>query len=190
MLGRRGFADRARRLARRGLAGRGLAGPGLWALAIVPELALGAIAFQLAGRHGPALVAMLINLAVCLRFALTLRPGRVPLITRYARCDRMGLPAECEGYTRRLTLAWTVLLGCFALLHALAILDLWTTAPVARWQSIAFVLLFLGEHVLRSLLMPQFGLATPWRTLSAIWRASARLQARSQTRHPERPHAA
>jgi uncharacterized membrane protein len=172
MLGRRGFADGARRLA----------GPGLWALAILPELALGAVALHLAGRHGPALVAMLINLAVCLRFALTLRPGRVPLITRYARCDRMGLPAECEGYTRRLTLAWAVLLGGFVLLHALAMGDLWATAPVARWQGIAFALFFLGEHVLRSLLMPQLGLATPWRTFSAIWQSSMQ--------RGERPHAA
>lgn len=170
--------------ARRGSAGDGRSwtGPALWALAILPELALGALAVWLAGRHGPALVAVLINLLVGLRFARTLRPGRIPLITRYARWDRMGLPVECEGYTRRLTAAWAGLLVGFALLHALALLDLWPTAAVARWQGMAFALFFLGEHVLRSLRMPQLGIATPWRTFAAIWQAS--------TRRGEHPHAA
>ncbi|TCH98018.1 hypothetical protein EJV46_12465 [Roseococcus sp. SYP-B2431] len=161
--------------------GRSWAGPALWALAILPELALGAAAVWLAGRHGPALAAILVNLVVGLRFALTLRPGDVPLITRYARCDRMGLPAECEGYTRRLTAAWALLVAGFALLHGLTLLDAWPMAAVARAQGIAFVLFFLGEHVLRSLVMPQLGLATPWRTFSAIWQAS--------TQRPDRPHA-
>lgn len=159
---------------------RSWSGPALWALAILPELALGALAVWLAGRHGPALVAMLVSLAVGLRFALTLRPGRIPLITRYARCDRMGLPAKCEGYTRRLTAAWAGLLAGFALLHGLAVLDLWSTASVAHWQGIAVTGFFLGEHVLRSLVMPQLGIATPWRTFAAIWQASRR----------EQPHAA
>lgn len=154
--------------------GRSWAGPALWALAIIPELALGAAAAWLAGRHGPALVAMLLNLAVAVRFALTLRPGRLPLITRYARCDRAGLPPEGEAYTRRLTWAWTGLLTAFALLHGLSLSDLWPMAAVARGQAIAFVALFLGEHVLRSLVMPQLGIATPWRTLAAIWHSSTR----------------
>lgn len=154
--------------------GRSWVGPILWALAILPELALGGLAAWLAGRHAPALVAMLLNLIVGLRFALTLRPGQVPLITRYARCDRMGLPPECESYTRRLTLAWAGLLAGFAALHGLALLDLWPMAAVARAQGIAFAGCFLGEHVLRSLAMPQLGIATPWRTLAAIWQASTR----------------
>lgn len=160
--------------ARRDHAGgrRSWTGPALWALAILPELALGAATVWLAGRHGPALLAMLINLAVAARFALTLRPGNVPLITRYARFDRAGLPPEGEAYTRRLTIAWTVLLLGFALLHGLAMLDAWSTPSVARGQAIAFAALFLGEHVLRTLVMPQLGIATPWRTLAAIWQAS------------------
>lgn len=154
--------------------GRSWTGPALWVLAILPELALGAAAAWLAGRHASALVAMLLNLAVAGRFALTLRPGRVPLITRYARCDRAGLPPEGEAYTRRLTSAWTGLLLGFALLHGLAMLDVWSMTAIARSQAIAFSALFLGEHVLRTLLMPQLGIATPWRTLAAIWQASTR----------------
>ncbi|WP_424813358.1 hypothetical protein [Roseococcus sp. YIM B11640] len=170
--------------ARRGSAGDGLSwtGPAIWALAIVPELAFGALAFWIAGRHGPALLAAAINLVVCLRFAMTLRPGQVPLITRYARCDRLGLPPECEGYTRGLTSAWAWLLAGFALLHALAMADLWPMAAVGRWQAIAFTGFFLGEHLFRSWRMPQLGIATPWRTFQAIWRAS--------TRRGEAPHAA
>lgn len=162
--------------------GRSWTGPTLWALAIIPEILLGALAVWFAGRHGPALVAMLINLLVALRFGMTLRPGAVPLITRYARCDRMGLPAECEGYTRRLTAAWTGLLAGFALLHALALTDLWSTATVGRWQAAIVMGVFLGEHALRSLVLPQLGIATPWRTFAAIWQAS--------TRRGEHPHAA
>jgi uncharacterized membrane protein len=146
----------------------GRAWPALWIGAALLEVAAGGVAVWLAGRHGPALLAVLINLAVCLRFAATLRPGRVPLITRYARFDPQGLPAECEGYTRALTLAWAVLTAAFALVHAGAVLDLWSMRLIALLQSAAFLTLFLGEHPLRAWLFPQLGRVTPWRTVRAM----------------------
>jgi uncharacterized membrane protein len=146
----------------------GRAWPALWIGAALLEVAAGGVAVWLAGRHGPALLGVLINLAVCLRFAATLRPGRVPLITRYARFDPHGLPAECEGYTRSLTLAWAALTALFALVHAGAFLDLWSTATVSLLQTAAFLTLFLGEHPLRAWLFPQLGRVTPWRTVRAM----------------------
>ncbi len=142
--------------------------PAFWIGAVLLEVAAGGVAVWLAGRHGPALLAVLINLGVCLRFALTLRPGQVPLITRYARFDTAGLPPECEGYTRRLTAVWAVLLGAFALVQAGALLDLVTTRAASLVQGAAFLALFLGEHPLRGRLFPQLGPVTPWRTLRAM----------------------
>src|SRR5690606_33016828 len=52
-------------------------------------------------------------------FGRTLRPGRVPLITRIAAameaCEPAELAPRLQHYTRRLTLAWAVLLGALAL---------------------------------------------------------------------------
>jgi hypothetical protein len=71
-----------------------------------------------AGAAGRPILAVALNALVALRFAWTLRPGAVPLITRYARADAMGLPREAEGYTRALTALWAGLIGAFALAQA------------------------------------------------------------------------
>ena len=143
--------------------------PALWLVVLGLEALLGLGAVWLAGQHGPALIAVALNLFLVARFAMTLRPGRVPLITQYGRADPIGLPARCEFYTRGVTAAWAVLLAGFALVHAGAMLDLWHTADVALAQTIACTALFLAEHPLRSRLCPETGIATPWRTLRAVW---------------------
>lgn len=142
--------------------------PVIWIGAVLLEIAAGGLAVWLAGRHGPALLAVLVNLSVCLRFGITLLPGRVPLITRYARFDEAGLPPECEGYTRGLTVAWTGLLGLFATVHSGAFLDLWSNRAVSAVQGAAMPLFFLAEHPVRGWLFPQLGRVTPWRTLRAM----------------------
>lgn len=143
--------------------------PALWLGALALELAAGGVVFWLAGRHGPALLAVAVNLAVCCRFLVTLRRGSVPLITRYARSDEAGLPRECEGYTRALTAIWAGVLLLFAVAHAAPMLDLSTTGQVSVAQSVVLTALFLAEHPLRSRLFPQIGRATPLRTLRAMW---------------------
>jgi uncharacterized membrane protein len=140
----------------------------IWLGLLVLELAAGGVLLWLAGRHGPALLAVMVNLTVCARFALTLGPASVPLITRYARFDEVGLPRECEGYTRALTGIWAGLLGLFALLHAAAALNLWTTRAVSAVESFALLALFLGEHPLRGWLFPQIGRVTLRRTFRAM----------------------
>jgi uncharacterized membrane protein len=145
-----------------------VSGSALWLLAVAAEILVGGVLVWWAGRHGPALVAVLVNLAVALRFWITLRPGRVPLITRYARCDAAGLPPHGEAYTRALTAAWGWFLAGFALLHGLAALGWWTTATLSLLQSAAGLALFLGEHAWRSRRLPELGRATPWRTCRAV----------------------
>ena len=143
----------------------------LWLLAWLLEGLAAMLAVWLAGRHGPALLAVLLNLVVCLRFAVTLRPGEVPLITRYSRFDGVPAASRCDAYTRRLTAAWAVLLGLFALAQAGAVLDLWTTRQVSALEGALLLLLFLAEHPLRRRLFPDLGKVTPWRTLRAMRRA-------------------
>jgi hypothetical protein len=101
-------------------------------------------------------------------FARTLRPGQEPLIARYIRFDDRRDPAECAGYARGLTLFWAVVLALFAVVEV--------AAPLAGidpglWPEAAMLVLFLGEHVVRSLLFPAGGIAWPTQTLGAILRA-------------------
>jgi uncharacterized membrane protein len=142
--------------------------PAIWLGAVVLEVAAGSVLVWVAGQHGPALLAAALNLAVCVRFALTLRDGSVPLITRYARCDEAGLPPECEFYTRLLTGIWAAVLLVFAVAHAAAALGLWATRDVSFVQSAALLALFFGEHPLRGWLFPQIGRVRPMRTLRAM----------------------
>ncbi|MDN3568389.1 hypothetical protein QWZ14_28755 [Paeniroseomonas aquatica] len=148
--------------------------PGVWLVALGLEFAVGGLATWLAGQHGPALLGTAANLLVAWRFAATLRPGAVPLITRYARHDPAGLPPRAERYTRRLTAAWAILLGLFALAHAAATAGLWPLPAVSLTEAVLCTAGFLAEHLLRSRLFPELGRATPWRTFGAIRAAGAR----------------
>lgn len=80
---------------------------------------------------------------VAAAFARTLREGRVPLVTRIAAALRgtapAALPPAEQGYARRVTLAWAVLLG------ALALADLWLAlhATPEQWSWLANI----GDYV-------------------------------------------
>ena len=114
------------------------------------------------------------DLLLCAHFGATLWPGREPLISRYTRHDFGRLPPECVGYTRGLTLLWAAVFAALAPLHAVLLLGLPPLMPpmdgtVVMGGTVAALLaLFLAEHVVRSLRFPQFGIATPARTLRAI----------------------
>ncbi|MCO6417999.1 hypothetical protein JYK14_17795 [Siccirubricoccus sp. KC 17139] len=146
--------------------------PVLWLIALALELAVGSVAVWLAGTKGPALVGLGVNLLVALRFAVTLRPGAVPLITRYGRHDPAGLPVRAEPYTRRLTLAWALLLGLFALAYAVQMLGVWTVSMISTAEAMACTAFFLGEHALRRRLFPELGHVSPGRTLRAVFQAA------------------
>ena len=91
-------------------------------------------ALWLAGRFPGVLLytpPVVINLALCVLFARTLRPGREPLITGFARLGRGGqLAPDLARYTRTLTLAW----ACFFVLMATISITLAVTGPLAVWS--------------------------------------------------------
>ncbi|MFC3126474.1 hypothetical protein ACFOD4_15530 [Pseudoroseomonas globiformis] len=167
--------------------------PGLALLIGLPALALGAsrrqspafrlalaavaVAAALAFATAPSILAVLLpsfgHALLALHFGLTLLPGREPLITRYTRHDFGYLPPECAGYTRALTALWTLLFALLVPLHAMVMLALppfETADPGLVYAALLgfMLLLFLGEHPVRSLRFPQHGVATPARTLRAI----------------------
>lgn len=118
------------------------------------------------------------DLLLAAHFGATLRPGQEPLISRYTRHDAGSRLSECAGYTRGLTWLWTLLFLAAAPLHAAALLGLPpfqapASAPLVLGVTGAVMLaLFLGEHVIRTLRFPQFGIATPARTLRAVLAAT------------------
>jgi len=157
-------------------AGRHLPRP-VW-LALAAAAAACALAWPLLRPLAPQRLAGLLppagDLLLCAHFGATLRPGREPLITRYTRHDFGRLPPECAGYTRALTLLWASLFAVLAPLHAVLLLGLpplgapLDSGTVLGGTAAFMLVLFLGEHVIRTLRFPQFGLATPARTLRAI----------------------
>lgn len=95
---------------------------------------------------------ILIDTALALVFAASLRPLREPVITRFARMEHPTLPAELTIYTRRLTLAWATLFA------AMAIVALWLAlrGSLEAWSAftnlVSYLLvaaLFAGEHAYR-----------------------------------------
>ena len=119
------------------------------------------------------------NLALAWHFGSTLGPGREPLITRYTRADFGHVPGVLVGYTRRLTLAWTVFFLAFSAANALTLAGLGPPAgPIAAANLALSAVFFLGEHVVRAMLFPGLGPVGPGRTLRAIWRADVASHAR------------
>lgn len=100
-----------------------------------------------------------IHAALGLLFGRTLLPGRKALISAMAERVHRVVTPDMAAYTRRLTAIWT---GYFALMTGLS-LGLFLAAPLTAWSlfanlltPIALGLLFVGEHVLRYWLHPEF----------------------------------
>jgi Predicted membrane protein len=120
---------------------------------------------------------IVIDLALCGVFASTLRHGREPLISRFARAEQGTLTPELTRYTRNLTRIWS---GLFMLMALFA-------AGLARWGSfaawsvftggISYALigaLFLGEYGYRRWRFPHYRHAPPWTLLRTIRRTGWR----------------
>jgi uncharacterized membrane protein len=115
------------------------------------------------------------NLMLAWHFGATLRAGREPLISRYTRADHGHMPAELVGYTRRLTMLWTLFFLAFSAANAATLAGFGPPAGASAVANVALALLFfLGEHAVRAARFGHLGPAHPWRTLRAIWRADAR----------------
>ncbi len=92
-------------------------------------------------------------------FGLTLLPGKVALVTRFARVIHGQLPPKIERYTRRVTWAWTLF---FLILAGVATL-LYVGASRERWSLFVNVLtplviaaMFAAEYLVRRLSFPDF----------------------------------
>ncbi len=104
-------------------------------------------------------------------FAGTLRPGRTPMISRFARMEQGELNEELSAYTRRLTAVWSAFfLGMAALAAGLA-----AWAPLQVWYVHTFFVsyaliaaLFLGEYLYRRWRYPNYRHAPPWELLRNV----------------------
>ncbi|MCK6427179.1 MAG: hypothetical protein L6Q75_19135 [Burkholderiaceae bacterium] len=140
-------------------------GQRLLALALAAGLAL--LAWRLGQGGAPALAPQWlylaqhagIHVALGLFFGRSLRPGRQALISALAERVHRGLTPALAGYTRRLTAVWT---GYFAAMASLSVL-LFLFAPLEVWSAfanlvtpLALAVMFVGEHLLRYRLHPEF----------------------------------
>lgn len=122
---------------------------------------------------------LLINSALMIVFALTLRRGSMPLVERLMRMEYFGsgLPAALVRYARNLTRVWV---GYFAGI-VLGSLVLAVRAPLESWSLFANVLsylfvalLFLAQYAWRLWHYRQYGVFMPWDTLRCIARMPPR----------------
>jgi uncharacterized membrane protein len=139
------------------------------ALGAASSLALGALVI-LAWRGGGLSLALLcvtqhvaIHAALATTFALTLRSGREPLVTALARRVHGQLTPDMATYSRKVTVAWVAYFVAMGVLS----LTLFVFAPFEVWATFAnfgtpvsIALLFVGEHVWRYRLHPEFERAT------------------------------
>lgn len=135
------------------------------------------ISHELSGAWIATLLPVFIHCALFMLFAATLRPGRIPLISRFAQIEQGELSAELRTYTRRLTVIWCAF---FAAMAALA-LGLAAWAPVDFWflhtsvtSYLLIAMLFLGEYLYRRWRYPHYSHASPWQLLRNIRRHGLR----------------
>lgn len=136
-------------------------GPTLLACALV--LALVATVVARGGVEDIHLMYVLqhggIHAALAWVFGLTLRDGRVPLITALAERVHEHVTPAMRAYTRRLTQLWA---GYFLAMIGVSF-ALYAAAPWPWWSlfcnvvtPLAVVVLFVGEHVWRRVVHPEF----------------------------------
>ncbi|MDF1749507.1 MAG: hypothetical protein P1V34_11615 [Alphaproteobacteria bacterium] len=120
-----------------------------------------------------ALPPVLIHGWLAWMFGSSLLPGREPLIRRFSRLHRHGLPPELEVYTRRLTVLWTTMLSVMTVL-SLA-LGLFADPHLWSWSvNIAMPVfaasMFLLEHAYRGIVYRHLGQNSPYHTLRTLLR--------------------
>lgn len=109
-------------------------------------------------------------------FGGSLRAGRTPMITVFARLVHPTMTPAIESYTRAATWAWTVYFGCIASLSVL----LFLLAPIKVWSVFAIVLgipllalMFIGEYAVRCMVLPPEDRAGPLDAIRAYRQASS-----------------
>lgn len=111
-----------------------------------------------------ASILALIWLAVV--FGRTLRLGQIPLVERFARVGSPVMTPEFCIYTRRLTCIW-----CGYFIFAAVVSGLANYAPVSMgvFIWIGSIVLFVGEHRLRSKFFPGQNFPSLLRQIRDTW---------------------
>jgi uncharacterized membrane protein len=125
---------------------------GAWLGFLGFALATGALTGLGDGIYALYLPPLALTGLACVGFASSLRPGATPLVTRIATLANGPLPPAIAAHTRRVTIAWTILLA--ALLAITLALTVW--GPRAWWSLFTnFItyalmgLMFIVEFVYR-----------------------------------------
>lgn len=136
---------------------------GRWGFAAAAALGVGGFTLVFLGEAGDpnrlyVLQHVAINSVLCGWFGSTLRGRGLPLITQFAQRVH-PLKGHMLAYTTQLTRIWTAF---FALVVAVSVV-LYLTRPFSDWSLFANVLcpvmvglLFVGEHLVRYRLHPEF----------------------------------
>lgn len=86
---------------------------------IVPAVALAIVTAMTGDARALLAAPVLISLALLVTFAASLRPGRMPMVERFARLQEGDrLPAHAVPYCRRVTQVWVVFFACNAAIAA------------------------------------------------------------------------
>jgi uncharacterized membrane protein len=104
-------------------------------------------------------VPVVVNLALLVGFAVTLRPGSRPMVERFARLQESALPEDAIAYCRAVTWVWC---GFFVINAAVAgILAVTTVAGWALYTGflayVAMGSLWVGEIVVRKIRFRRYG---------------------------------
>lgn len=99
------------------------------------------------------------NLLLAFVFGRTLVGGREPLVTRFARIMHPVLPPEVVRYTRRVTIAWTILFLALVVLSC----TLYFAGMPAAWSVLANIVnpvaigaMFVIEYAVRLRVLPDW----------------------------------
>ncbi len=117
------------------------------------------------------------QLILALAFARTLRAGREPMCSYFARMVHGALVPAMEHYTRQLTAAWVVFFGTMAAVSTL----LFVVAPIQAWSLFAnfftgplICTMFVAEYAVRRRLLPNIDHAHILDGIKAFWKQPAR----------------
>ncbi len=145
----------------------------LWA-ALRPVLPTLALAGAAAAWNDPRLlmvVPVAINLSLLVGFALTLRPGHVPMVERFARMAEPDLPPGGVAHCRAVTRVWVAFFATnAAVTAALAWLDpAWWALHTGVLAYGAMGLLFAGEYLVRKIRFRRYGASPLDRALARLF---------------------
>lgn len=121
--------------------------------------------------------AVVINLAIAVFFASTLRAGATPLVERMMRFEYAGEPppVPVARYARRITWVWAGYFAAVALTSALlaawAPLEVWSLFANVLSYAMAVALLF-GQYLYRFWRYRRYGIVMPWDTLRGMARVA------------------